>query len=312
MTNRLAQMHERIAAGEVVIMDGGTGTGLQALGVPMDTEAWGGIANLTHPEVVQQLHALYLQAGAEILISNTFATGPGPLTAAGYGEQFEQINRNAVAAAVAARAAAGRDEVVVAGSMSRDVANGLAGTDVEFDVSHDSAALREGYRRQAEVLAGAGAEVFALEMMGAAEHVLPAIEAAAGVGLPVWLGISVIEASPGKATTIDGEDVAALIRAVPTEHVDAVFVMHSDIAAVPAALDVVRSVWDGTVGAYPHHGDWRPPNWVFHDIAPEQFGAYGTEWVRHGAAIVGGCCGTGPEHIAALSRKLVLDERHRE
>src|SRR6185312_6875510 len=115
-------------------MDGGTGTGLQAMGVPMDGEAWGGVANLTHLDAVQRLHAAYLAAGAQILITNTFATGPGPLAAAGYGDRF-------------------------AGSMSRDVANGLAATGVPFDVSDDAAALHDGYRRQAEVLAEAGVDL---------------------------------------------------------------------------------------------------------------------------------------------------------
>jgi S-methylmethionine-dependent homocysteine/selenocysteine methylase len=298
----LDRMHQRIAAGEIVVMDGGTGTGLQALGVPMDGEAWGGVANLTHPEVVEQLHRLYLDAGAEIVIANTFATGPGPLQAAGYGERFAEANRNAVEAALRARAAAGRDEVMVAASMSRDVANGLAGSERPFFVIDDESLLREGYRRQAEVLAAAGAEVIALEMMGRKLHATLAIEAAVAVGLPVWLGVSVIEALPGRATTIDGEDLAALLRSVPLERLDAVFAMHSDIATVPDTLAVIRSVWDGPTGAYPHHGEWTPPNWVFRDITPQQFAASAVDWPAHGAAVVGGCCGIGPEHIAATAQ----------
>jgi S-methylmethionine-dependent homocysteine/selenocysteine methylase len=74
---------ERIARGEIVILDGGTGTELQALGVPMDGEAWSAVANLTHLDTVQGLHASFLAAGADVLITNTFAAGPGPLAAAG-------------------------------------------------------------------------------------------------------------------------------------------------------------------------------------------------------------------------------------
>jgi S-methylmethionine-dependent homocysteine/selenocysteine methylase len=197
--SRVSRLQERLAAGEVVIMDGGTGTGLQAMGVPMDGEAWGGVANLTHLDAVRSLHAAYLEAGAEILIANTFATGPGPLTAAGYGDRFAEANRNAVAAAVGARTDAGADDVVVAGSMSRDVANGLADTGVAFDVSTDGGALGDGYRRQAAVLADAGVDLIVLEMMGSLTHAAPAVAAAAETGLPIWLGISVAEAKPGHA-----------------------------------------------------------------------------------------------------------------
>jgi S-methylmethionine-dependent homocysteine/selenocysteine methylase len=299
---RLSRLHERLAGGEIVIMDGGTGTGLQAMGVPMDGEAWGGVANLTHMDAVRSLHAAYLAAGAQILITNTFATGPGPLAAAGYGHRFAEANRNAVSAAMGARTEAAADDVVIAGSMSRDVANGLAATGVPFDVSTDDAALRDGYRRQAEILAEAGVDVIVLEMMGSRTHAQPAVSAASETGLPIWVGLSVAQAGDGRAETIDGEDAAALLESLRAAAIDAVFVMHSDVAVVPASLAAVRAVWPGTIGAYPHVGDWTPPNWVFRDIDPEDFAGRAQEWVAAGATIVGGCCGTGPEHIAALAR----------
>jgi S-methylmethionine-dependent homocysteine/selenocysteine methylase len=298
---RIARLHERLAGGEVAIMDGGTGTGLQAMGVPMDGEAWGGVANLTHLDTVKRLHAAYLAAGARILITNTFATGPGPLAAAGYGDRFAEANRNAASAAMAARSEAGGDDVLVAGSMSRDVANGLAATGVPFDVSDDAAALRDGYRRQAEVLAEAGVDLLVLEMMGSRTHLEPAAAAASETGLPVWVGLSIARAADDHAETIDGEDALALIESLPAGPIDAVFAMHNDVDIVPAALAALRGVWPGTLGAYPHVGDWEPPNWVFREIAPADFARRAHEWVAAGATIVGGCCGTGPEHIAALS-----------
>jgi homocysteine S-methyltransferase len=306
---RVARLHERLAGGEVVIMDGGTGTGLQAMGVPMDGDAWGGVANLTHLEVVQRLHAAYLAAGAQILITNTFATGPGPLAAAGYGDRFAEANRNAAAAATQARSASGDDDVLVAGSLSRDVANGLAGTGVPFDVSDDAAALRDGYRRQAEVLAEAGVDLLVLEMMGSRTHLEPAVAAATETGLPVWVGLSIVRAADGQAETIDGEDALALIESLPAGPIDAVFVMHSDVDVVPASLAAVRGVWSGTIGAYPHVGDWEPPNWVFREIAPADFARRAREWAAAGATIVGGCCGTGPEHIAALTTAFARSPR---
>lgn len=302
--HRIAKLHDRLAQAESVVMDGGMGTGLQAMGVPMDGEAWSGVANLTHANAVRELHAAYLVAGAEILIANTFATGPGPLSAAGYGTRFEEANRNAVAAAVQARADAGRDEVVVAGSMSRDVANGLADTGIPHAVSADGRALRDAYRRQAEVLVDAGVDVIALEMMGARTHAQPAVAAAAELNIPVWLGISVAAAARDGAATIDGEDVSELMSELPMDAIDAVFVMHSNIGLVTDSLHVIRAIWDGTVGAYPHVGEWTPPNWVFQEIAPARFADHAGEWVSNGATIVGGCCGIGPEHIRELTNAL--------
>jgi homocysteine S-methyltransferase len=139
--------------------------------------------------------------------------------------------------------------------------------------------------------------------MGAQVHTVPAVAAAAETGLPVWLGISVAEAAGGRATTIDGKDVARLVGSVPADSIDAVLVMHTDIGLVPASLDAIRSAWAGTVGAYPHVGDWRPPDWVFSDISPAAFADHAPEWASRGAAIVGGCCGIGPEHIAELAAR---------
>jgi S-methylmethionine-dependent homocysteine/selenocysteine methylase len=296
------RLRERIAGGEIVVLDGGTGTELQARGVPMDGEAWSAVANLTHLDTVQGLHAAFLAAGAAVLITNTFAAGPGPLAAAGYADRFEEANVNAVSAAEAARARAGRDDVVIAGSMSRMVANGLSRSEPVDARSAEEARLLDAFRQQAGILAEAGVDVIVLEMMGAVAHTAPAVAAAAETGLPVWLGISVGDAAGGRATTIDGEDVAGLIESVRTDAIDAVLVMHTDVALVSDSLSAISAVWPGTVGAYPHVGDWTPPNWVFHDISPSVFADHARDWVAHGSTLVGGCCGIGPKHIAELAR----------
>lgn len=297
--HRIERLRERVARGEIVVLDGGTGTALQAMGVPMDDEAWSAVANLTHLDTVQELHAAFLAAGADVLITNTFAAGPGPLVAAGFGARVEEANRNAVSAAVAARAAAGRDDVVIAGSMSRMVAEGLRRS--ENDPAHERG-LSDAYRRQAGILAATGVDAIVLEMMGAKAHAQPAVAAAAETGLPVWLGMSIVDTTGDRATTVDGEDVADVIESVRTEDIDAVFVMHTDIGLVSDSLSTIRAVWPGTIGAYPHVGDWTPPDWVFHQVSPSAFADHAREWVSHGTTIVGGCCGIGPEHIAELAR----------
>ena len=107
-----------LAAGEVVIADGGMGTQLQAEGVPMDEVAWCARANLAQPEVVQRVHEAYIRAGAQVIIANTFAASRAGLERAGLGGHVAEANVNAVSAALAAREAAATGPVVVAGSMS--------------------------------------------------------------------------------------------------------------------------------------------------------------------------------------------------
>jgi hypothetical protein len=284
--HRIAKLHDRLARGESAVMDGGMGTGLQAMGVPMDGEAWSGVANLTHANAVRELHAAYLAAGAEILIANTFATGPGPLSAAGYGSRFEEANRNAVAAAVHADGAVALDEVVVAGSMSRDVASGLADTGFHAPsrlTAGRCACLSPSSRGHRRCWGGRDRP----RDDGRAEP--PAGDAAAAeLDIPVWLGIVAAAGRDRRNDRRRGRfptHVRALHRLI-----DAVFVMHSDIGLVTDSLHVLRATWDGTVGAYPTSAT-GPRQWVFEEIAPARFADHAGEWVSNSATIVGRCCG---------------------
>ena len=113
------QIAGRLADGDVVIVDGGTGTQLQAEGAPMDGEAWSGRANLEHLDVLQRVHEAYIRAGAEVIITNTFAASRAALEPAGLGDRVADANRNAVAAALRAREAAADGRMIaVAGSIS--------------------------------------------------------------------------------------------------------------------------------------------------------------------------------------------------
>src|SRR5260370_1039449 len=108
----------RLADGELVIIDGGMGSQLQAEGVPMDHVAWSARANLEQPHVVQRVHEEYIRAGAEVLIANSYAASRAALEPAGLGSRVAEANRSAVRAALRAREAAATGPVAVAGSMS--------------------------------------------------------------------------------------------------------------------------------------------------------------------------------------------------
>jgi methionine synthase I (cobalamin-dependent) len=295
-------LRARLAAGEVVLLDGGMGTEVEARGVRMDDDAWCVVANLEAPDVVERIHADYITAGADVITTNTFAAGPLALEPAGLADAADRINRAGVEAAARARdsAAAGRP-VAIAGSMS-----GVKAGPEEAPPEADHDRLVAAYRRQARILAEGGADLLLLEMMQApAEHGL-LLEAVRDAGLPVWLGMSAGEAAGGRVPTHSdaGQDFEAALTAFLRSPVDAVLVMHTEIADVDPALEVVRRHWDGPLGAYPHHGDWEDPHWVFRDLAPAALCRRALGWRDRGVGILGGCCGTRPEHIAALRSAL--------
>jgi homocysteine S-methyltransferase len=297
----------RLAAGEVVIVDGGMGTQLQAEGVPMDEAAWCARANLEQPGVVRRVHEAYIRAGAQVIIANTFAAGRAGLEPAGLGGRVAEANVDAVGAALAAREAAADGPVAVAGSMSSFclavMASGAAGPpgDQRFP------GLAE-FREQAQLLAGAGADLIALEMIGARGYGRAALQAAAETGLPVWLGITAVRRADGTLGTPpelgDGDSFEDLLAALASPAPAAVTVMHSDPEVIPEAIQIIRRRFTGPIGAYAETGSWAPPNWVFDGLTPGQYLQHARTWAQGGAQLIGGCCGTGPEHIQALASHL--------
>jgi homocysteine S-methyltransferase len=303
----------RLAAGEVVIVDGGMGTQLQAEGVPMDEGAWCARANLEQPEVVQRVHEAYIRAGAQVIIANTFAASRAGLERAGLGAHVAEANVSAVGAALAAREAAATGPVVVAGSMSSfcpammDAGDGGPRQGVPAPDDPRFPGLAD-FREQAYLLAQAGADLIALEMIGARGYGSAALQAAAETGLPVWLGITAVRRGDGTVGTPpelgDGDSFEDLLAALASPALAAVTVMHSDPEVVPEAIGIIRRCFTGPIGAYAETGSWAPPNWVFDGLTPGQYLRHATTWARCGAQLIGGCCGTGPEHIQALASHL--------
>jgi len=293
-------LNARLASGDVVVIDGATGTELEARGVPMDDAAWCGVANLEYAEVARDIHADYIRAGARVVIANTFSTDRLRLGDAGIADRVEEVNRKAVGAALDARAAVDRPDVVVAGSLSRAAAFTIDGSARRVD----SATLLDAYSEQARLLADAGVDLIALEMISGPDHGEPALEAARSVGLPIWLGMSAEKTADGRLECWQGHGLLFddLVQGLAAPDLAAVMVMHTDVADVDDALEAVFRHWDGPVGVYPHVGSFVPPSWQFDErFTPADLVVQSRRWVERGVRIVGGCCGLGPSYIEALA-----------
>jgi S-methylmethionine-dependent homocysteine/selenocysteine methylase len=297
---------ERVAAGEVVVMDGGTGTEIQRRGGAMHDATWCAEANLDRPDLVRDVHLAYLEAGAELVIANTFATSPLLFATIDREDEIATIDRAAVRLAREAVAAAG-GTAAVAGSIS--TMQPVVPGDDRTDRSHSwtEAEVRERYRRKAGTLVEAGVDLLVMEMMRDTGPSVWATAAAVETGLPVWVGLS-FEPGPdgglvgwGRPECAMDDVVAALVATGP----DLVAVMHSSVDDTGPALAAVRSRYGGPLGAYPESGRFAMPDWVFVDvIGVDELVEISRTWVAQGVTVVGGCCGIGPEHIAGLAARL--------
>jgi methionine synthase I (cobalamin-dependent) len=93
-----------------------------------------------------------------------------------------------------------------------------------------------------------------------------------------------------------------MIKILKDYEIDAVGIMHTDIAIVSESIEIVKEVFDGTILVYPDSGGWVSPNWIFDKvIKPHELKARAVEWAKEGVQILGGCCGLSPEHIRAIA-----------
>jgi homocysteine S-methyltransferase len=293
----------RARNGELVVIDGGTGTEIQRQGVAMDSQTWCAEANLVAPDIVRRVHESYIDAGAELVIANTYATSPFLFEHLGRLDELAAIDTAAVR--LAREASAGR--VPVAGSVStmRPV---VTGSDRNVPVARRSPEhARELAERKVGALAQAGVDVIVMEMMRDTDDAIWSTQAALATGLPVWVGISVERGADGQLRGWGRADCVAadIIDGLAQLGPDLISIMHTSPNDTGEAIDVLRDRWDGPIGVYPESGYFAMPDWVFHDvITPESLVDATRGWIEQGARVVGGCCGISPEHINALAAAL--------
>jgi len=300
----MSQLRERLARGEIVLLDGATGTELERRGATMSGGAWCALATETDPDILMSVHEDYIRAGADVITANTFSNARQMLEQAGAGEKAADLTRKAVEIALRARdkAAAGRD-IAVAVSLSHQMpmVPGAARDDPELRPSPEE--VLANFREVVETGAAAGADMVMLEMMSRPIHIAPAIQAADESGLPYWCGTSA-RLQDGEIVSYVwesfpyAESVAAVLKGRP----DVIGVMHTNVSATGPALEILRSQWDGPMMAYPDSGFFKMPQWQFTDIIePDDLAHEAEAWRSMGVTVFGGCCGLGLEHIRALA-----------
>ncbi len=301
MPNRYDRLMQRIRCGERILIDGATGTEIERRGVPKLENAWNGGGALSHPDVLREVHEDYIRHGAEIVISNTFATHFHALQDAGVEDAFEDYNRRGVELAIEARERLGKSGVLVGGGVSN----------WSWIGNHPSLEdLKPATERQAAIMAAAGADLLMLEMMIDIDRMLVSLEAAQASGLPVWVGLSCAPDDAGEMCLLNGEKLADALAVLADRDVDLVNIMHTEVDYIDACLEIVRAAWPGPVGVYAHTGGFVDGKWIYADmISPEDYSAAARGWLEQGVQVVGSCCGTGPRHIRMLAQ--VVEEKKR-
>ena len=298
---------ERLDAGDIIILDGATGTELQRRGASMDAAAWCGPATLDHDQLLRDIHGDYIRAGADVVTANTYASSRLMLGPAGLADRVVEINTRAVEAALAAREAAGAvGRVAIAGSLSHMVPVGSGTAVVDASRVPSVGEISDAFHELAGILRAAGVDHIMLEMMYNPTRAPLALEAALSTGLPVWFGMSARRDGRGAVISFDQlEDhpLDAIIDLIPAEGVDVAGFHHTSAEITGEALTLLRDRFAGPLMAYPDSGYFEMPDWQFVDtIDPARLEAFFGEWIGLGVQVIGGCCGLTVEHVDAACR----------
>ncbi len=306
----MASLNERLQNGEILLLDGGVSTEIRRRGVTLDKNVWSGLATKTHPDAVRQVHADYIEAGAQIITANTYSTARHVLESINLGHESKMINLKSVQLAQQARDEVATEPVLIAGSMSS-----MPPLTSHREVAIDGQ-VQSSYQELAEGLAHAGVDLIIAEMMRDVENAGIVIRAAVSTGLPVLIGFSAMMAENGvdvrslrwKNTddTTCAHDFGEMVDNLKPLGGLAAGIMHTRVEDTGAALEVLRQHWPGPLMAYAETGKLVLPDWRYEEVSsPQEYAAQIEGWIRnYGVQVVGGCCGTGPEHIRVLRQLL--------
>lgn len=291
----MSGLGERLARGQVLLSDGAMGTLLLQRGLKpgQAPEA----LNLDRPELLAEIAAAYAAAGSDLLHTNSFGGSPLKLAAHGLEAQAEAINRAAAQAAVTG--AAGR--AIVSGSI------GPCGQLLQPYGDADPEAVKAGFLLQARALLAGGAQALTIETMSDVAEAVLAVGAArqAGPDVPI-LATMTFDPTPRGWFTIMGQDIPTVAAALAEAGAD---VVGANCGQGPAGLlEIAREFAAACrlplmIQANAGLPELREGK-VVYPATPADMAAYLPELVDAGVKIVGGCCGTTTEHIAAMRRVL--------
>ncbi|MBL8120131.1 MAG: bifunctional homocysteine S-methyltransferase/methylenetetrahydrofolate reductase [Anaerolineae bacterium] len=286
---------ERLQQPEPILGDGAMGTLLHQHGVPISSCF--DELNLTHPEQVERIHREYLNAGSELIETNTFGANRYKLAKHGLEAQVTTINQAGVA--VARQAAAGRPQVYVAGSI------GPLGVRLKPFGRVRPEEARSAFAEQIKALADAGVDAILMETFSDRMELLEALEAAHEVapGVPVICHMTF------------NQDDRTLLGDLPAQVARDLYKAGADVVGVncgggPEQLSRIlqlmrQAVPEATVSAMPNAGFPESiGERMMYPATEDYFAESALTFKAIGASIIGGCCGTTPMHIAAMRRAL--------
>lgn len=288
----MKSFREFLSQQDIVLFDGAMGTELLNRGYNKDFPLeW---ANISNPDLVKSIHSDYILAGSQCIETNTFGANECRLNLYGFEGQVEKINRNAVKIA---KEVAGQTAYVIGsvGPLGKPVGSG-------FEI--DDKRAKEVYKKQLYFLLDEGVDAILFETAASTHEVLIAIEALKELdsNFPYIVQFSFTR----DLTTIYGEDIYKVIEFLKGIDADVVGLNcgngpHQTLEALKIFSQHLKGPFSVQPNAgYPQLVQGR----LVYSTSANYFASFVDEYVKYGAKIIGGCCGTTPEHIKAIKERI--------
>ncbi len=288
---------KKLAAKKKVVLSGAMGTEIQRRGVHTGLPLWSASALITNPEVVKQIHRDYIDAGAELISTNTFRTNVRTFRRAGKESVAKEMTQRACSLAQDARKESGNENVAIGGEFApvEDC--------YEPSLVPSNAELEEEHGMLAEWLAECGVDFMFVETMNCIRETSIAAQAAKKSGLPLMISF----VCDTKGNLLSGESIKeAVDTMMPLEPV-ALLTNCRPLKIIEASVDALLKHSPVPVGVYAN-GDGAPDDvegWRFEGTHPEHaYLEHVKQWLDKGVSIVGGCCGTTPEYIRLIAEEI--------
>ena len=284
---------DRLHAGKPLVLDGATGTNLQARGLPVGSpsDLW----VLDCPDEILRLQRDFLQAGSDIILTDTFGSSKLHLGHAGLAGRFEETNRAAVALAKQAAAEFGG---LVGGSL------GPLGEMLEPLGPLTAEAAEAEYGAQARLLAEAGVDLLVIETQFDLNEASAALRGVRGVtDLPIVVSFSYDRGTRSMMGVKPRQTAAAFNEAgLAALGVNCGRSLEDNLAV----LKELRAATTLPIWFKPNAGlpQTDAEGRTVFSTTPEDMGSAAANWLEAGAGLVGGCCGTSPQHLAAIARAI--------
>ncbi|MFZ5878347.1 MAG: homocysteine S-methyltransferase family protein [Chloroflexota bacterium] len=285
---------ERLNTGDVLVADGATGTNLQLMGLKAGTPPEDLV--MDNPDILLTLAERFVDAGSDIILTCTFGGTRLRMKDSKYVERAPEVNLRA--AELARKAASKRDGVLVAGSLGPTGALMVPFGPLTADEA------RATYAEQAKALTEGGVDLLLIETMFALEEATPAFEGARSVSdLPIVVSFSYdrgVRTMMGVKTTQVMKTYTDLGAVAIGANCGTTLENMEKIVAEYGAANAGFPLWIKPNAGLPRMD--AETNRAIYDVTPEMMGERAKKFVSMGARIVGGCCGSTPEHVAAIAK----------